>query len=144
LGAIAVVLVLSPLADVTALFPVVVTPTEWRVEDGRLLAPASGVTVSSDGALVLSAASADGPAPGSPHRASAALAIGPLGLAAPLWAASPLPFARRLLGALLAVALVLVLLHAVAGARISPLALVLAALPLAIDVGVSRLRRAAP
>jgi hypothetical protein len=142
LGAVAIVLVLSPLADVSALFPAVATPAEWRVDGRLLVAPASGVVVSPDGVLALlpaSGARADGQAP---HAASAALALGPLGVTAPLWAAAPAPLLRRLLGAGCSVVLALVLLHAVASERVPPAALVLASLPLAIDVVLGHFRRA--
>jgi hypothetical protein len=133
LGALATVLVSSPLSDIGALFPAVSAPTLWLF-DGAWSAPASGVTVAPTGALSLGAPlGADPIVAGPPGRLAAALAVGPLALVAPVWAASPARLSIRALGAGLAVGLVVLLLHAVAARIIPAAALVVAALPLALS-----------
>ncbi len=142
IGALTTLLLLSPLADVSALFPAVSTPAEWRFEAGRMIAPASGVSVAADGALELGLASA-GDAGGavSLHALSAALAVGPLGVAAPLWAVTSSAWHWRALAAAGSLALVLVLLHAVAAGRVPSVVLVLAALPLVMELLSGHFRR---
>jgi hypothetical protein len=133
LGALATALVVSPLADLSALFPSVSAPTLWLF-DGAWRAPATGVTVAPTGALSLGAPLVADPIfAGPPGRAAAALAVGPLSLVAPIWAASPASLPIRALGAALAAALAVFLLHAVAARIVPAAALVIAALPLALS-----------
>ncbi len=141
LGVVATVLLSSPLADVSALFPAVSAPTLWVVEPGALVAPASGISVSKDGVLTLLAIAGGDPVSAGPPRPwAAALAIGPLALVAPIWAASPSPWGFRLLGAGVALALVIFLLHAVAARTVSAAVLAVSAVPLAVSafVGYSK------
>lgn len=144
LGAIATVLVVSPLADPAALLPRVAAPTEWLLDAGAFAAPAHGVRVDAEGALGLGAA-LGAPAPSvPPERLAAALAIGPLALVAPAWAATPLAWRWRLAAAGLAAALGVLLLHAVAAGRVAAPAVVLATLPLGLTVLAGLRRRTEP
>jgi hypothetical protein len=138
----ALVLVASPLSDVSSLFPVVASSSAWSATPAGLLDPSSGVSVAASGAITLSDASVVPALAGAPTRAAALSCFTPLALVAPLWGATELGLAARLSGAALAFAAAVVLLHVVAAGRAPASILVLAALPLVPQLFVVKRSRA--
>ncbi|MCL4751724.1 MAG: hypothetical protein KJ015_16230 [Myxococcales bacterium] len=132
LGALAVAAVLSPLSDVSALFPVVGGASSFTPTDGGLWDPRSGVIYAPDGGVSFGAA-AEPRSLAPPTRDVAVGFVAPLALVAPVWGAAPLGLGARGGGAFLAFALSVLLLHGVAAARAPALCLGLGALPLALQ-----------
>lgn len=129
-GALAVGALASPWVDVGVLFPVMPLKAAWHLDAASLMARTVGVRVVPGGAIQFVGAH---PAPvrNTPGSLAALLAVAPLAAAAPPWAGARLSLLSRALGAGTAVALVVVLLHAVAAGRAPAVVLALAALPLA-------------
>lgn len=140
-GALSLLVLLSPLSDVRSLFPVVQGHASFTAVPAGLYDPASGVTHAADGSVTfgepLLAAAA-----GAPGKLAAALFLAPLSLSLPLWGGSALGVRARAGGAMLAGSLALVSLHLVAAGRAPAGCLVLAALPLAAQAARARHRGA--
>ncbi len=142
-GALAVGLLVSPWANVGVLFPAMPQQAAWHQQAASLLDPGVGVRVAASGAIVFVGAHPLR-APDAPGSLAALLAVLPLAVAAPPWAGARLSLLSRTLGAGLAVALAVVLLHAVAAGRAPAAVLVLAALPLAAQCLVGQRERPSP
>jgi len=136
-GAIGVSVLMSPLADVRSLFPGVVVHAVWRNMGGALVDAAHGVRVEPSGAILLLAAREAPALARGPSSFEAVLAIAPLALLAPPWACAPLSTGARMIGALGTIALIIVLLHAVAAARITPGWLVFGGVILAAQAAIA-------
>lgn len=143
IGLLSIAAVLSPWADPRALFPVATSPNAWRVDGSALLDRAAGIRVAATGMLQWLQPHPSAGAHFVASRGSAALALGPLALAAPAWVSAPLSPTSRALGAVLAVSGLIVLLHAVAAQRIDPAWLVVGSAPLLAQT-VWASRRPAP
>lgn len=132
-GALAVALLVSPWADVGVLFPALPSHAAWSPDAAALLDPASGVRVTASGAIGFVGARAAARAAAPPGQLAALFAVAPLAAVAPPWAGARLSLLSRALGAGLALGLAVVLLHAVASGRAPAPALMLAAVPLAVQ-----------
>lgn len=131
LGLIAVMLVASPVADASAVFPALRPAAQWTVTELGFQEARRGVSVSSRGALSF----LPGQAVSAPARhgqgLAAALAVGPVALILPIWVASAIRRWVRVAGIAGALTLLLLLLHAVAAGRLGAPWLVAVAGPLA-------------
>jgi len=132
-GALAIGLVVSPLADVSALFPSLVAPSEWRWQGAALVDAARGLRVEPDGRLQLlpGAQLALGKAAASGWAAGAAVA--PLVAVTPTWVSAPMGLAGRVAGLGATLACTVGLLHAVGANRLGAVWLVACAAPLALQ-----------
>jgi hypothetical protein len=144
LGFVACAVLVTPLADVTSLFPVLAVPGRWVVDAGALFDPLTGVRVLRDGTLALSA--------GQPGRGTAFVPTGPLALfvvmplalSMPPWSSAQLGWFARLGGALFTFGAVVVLLHAAAANRVGPVWMAFSALPIAAQALFAHARNYAP
>lgn len=137
-GAVALVVVLSPLSDPSALFPAV-TPAAWRVHGSGLVESQSGVFVNALGELGFGALQGMASPSYLPSRAAAALAIVPLSAVVPVWMTVVRSLSARLLGGAVVVLVTVVLLHGVAARQWSTLLLLGTGMPLLLQiVGRSR------
>ncbi|HMJ12596.1 MAG TPA: hypothetical protein VK524_14325 [Polyangiaceae bacterium] len=143
LGALAVALVASPAADVSSLFPALRAQAHFRADTLGFSDLRHGVRVDPHGALHWLASSVE-PQLRAQRGLEAALVTGSLSLVLPLWVSAELGVAVRVLGAALALGLVLVLLHAVAASRLGAPWLMSSALPLAFQALIGHRRRACP
>jgi hypothetical protein len=133
LGALAVAMLLSPLADATSLFPKLAVAGGWVQRATELVQPDRGVSVAPDGQLTLSGVAA---APGTgfvPTGLAAAMVFGPLGLVLPVWLSARVAAAPRAAGVFCSAAFTILLLHATAAGRTSPFWLPVGALPVALQ-----------
>lgn len=141
-GTLAVGLLVSPWANVAVLFPAMPQHAAWHRQAASLLDASVGVRVAASGAIAFVGAHPVR-APDAPGPLAAFLAVLPLAAVAPPWAGARLSVLSRTLGAGLAAALAVVLLHAVAAQRAPAAVLVLAALPLAVECLVGQRERPA-
>lgn len=137
LGAIGVLLLLSPLTDPAPLFPAVVRSTPWIPTLGALADPATGVRVVSDGSIAFDALMSEAELSYAPGRVAALSSIVPIALVTPAWASCPLGVAARLGAAFVALVLTIVTLHAVAAEELPTLGLIVAPLPLLLQAAWS-------
>ena len=137
-GAVAVAALLSPLADVESLFPVIAGKAAWTLEGGSLVDRAGGVRVAPTGAIELLDAAETTGARFRPTGAHAVLAIGPLAALTPPWITSPMKAGHRIVGGLAVGGLLIVLLHATAAGRVAPAFLMLGTSPLLVQIVASR------
>ncbi len=143
-GALAVTVAALPWSDPAALFPAVTTPAAWRITGAALFNPASGVVVRSDGAIALGHALPLAPDVFRLQRLSAVLAIAPLAVVTPVWVGVPARGWLRVAAVAAAAAATIVLLHAVAAARLGAPWLVAGTAPLLFQTlsGLRGARRA--
>jgi hypothetical protein len=140
LGIAATALVLSPLADPASLFPAVARPAVWVERAGALVDVAHGVTVDGAGAIAMASAQPLPEVVGVSGPLAAALCIGPLAIAGPVWLLARLGRLARAAGAGLTVVAVIVLLHVVAAGLGAAWLLVLASAPLVAQGAFGHLR----
>jgi hypothetical protein len=139
-GAVAVALVLSPLADVSALFPRIPVAASWLWDGAGLVNGPHGVRVSPTGEPELSGTQWAARALSAPTCWAAALAIAPLGLVTPAWVSAPLCLGGRAAGLGITLGLTVLLLHAAAAQRVGPGWLPVDALPLALQATLGHAR----
>lgn len=137
LGAAAVVVLLSPWADPTSLFPIMPSSEAWRLTRDGFLNAGQGAAVAINGTLTLF-----DPIPASragfvATASVAALFVAPLALAAPPWACCPTTGSVKLLTATGCTLAAVLLLHAVAARRLPPPWLLSPALPLLAQAAFS-------
>jgi hypothetical protein len=140
-GAVALGFLASPLADPSSLFPAIGVRHAWAPDARGLVDEASGLRILPSGALEILAITNPASGPSTPRTASALFAVTPLAIVTPIWVTSPLRLWARTTVALLALAVVVFLLHAVAAERLAPAWLVLAAAPLAVQAAAGHLVR---
>jgi hypothetical protein len=141
-GIVAVALVASPLADVKALFPAALGAPSWLRVGADFVNPAHGVLLGADGSSRFVAASAGHRDATAPGVRAALSAIAPLALVLPLWQSAPIAALRRAFCGVAALGLLLGLLHAVAARKVSDAALLVPALPLAVQAALAHRRGA--
>lgn len=139
IGAIAVIVLASPFADASSLFPAVETKGRFVVSGGSLIQPELGVVVSPHGAIDLLSTRSEVARAFAPGRGAALWAVAPLALIAPVWICAPARAATRGAVAVVSLALVVLLLHAVAAGRVPAPLLAAAALPLAAHAAYGHL-----
>jgi hypothetical protein len=139
-GSVAVALVLSPAADVSALFPKVACNVPWTWDGAALVSGSGGLRVTPAGVPELGGALTLPVALAAPTRWAAALAVAPLGLVAPVWVSAPVSLRARAVAVAMTGGLTVLLLHAAAAQRLGPQWLVCGALPLALQAVVGHVR----
>jgi hypothetical protein len=144
LGFFACVVLVTPLADATALFPVLNVPGRWIVDAGALVDPVNGLRVLRDGSLVVGAGQAGQGAAFVPSGAAALFVVMPLALAMPPWSSAQIGWMGRIGGALFTFGAVVVLLHAAAAGRVAPLWTAVSALPIIVQAIFAHARNYAP
>lgn len=144
LGLSACVLLVTPLADPSALFPVLAVPGRWVVDAGALLDPMNGVRVLRDGSLALSAGQIGQGAAFVPSGGAALFVVLPLALSMPPWSSAQLGWLARVCGALFTFGAVVVALHAAAATRVGPGWAAFCALPIAAQALFAHARNYAP
>ena len=143
LGALAVLSLLSPWSDVSALFPVVGSATSFTVVGSGLEDPATGALYSPDGSICFGVASEPASSGlAAPSRAAGLGFVAPLMGAASVWGAAPMGALMRVAAAGVTFVVSVVLLHAVAKGRMPAAIMVLAAAPMALHA-MAAYRRAA-
>lgn len=140
LGGVALAMVLLPITDVRALFPVVTHGTEWRKEREGLAAPALGVHVEPTGRVVRTPRRTDAPPAGAPGRTAVFAIVGPLAAIGPVWGAVSLTQTARLFGLAASAAAALVFFHAIAARGVAAGYGCIAAFPL-LAQGVTAILR---
>lgn len=134
LGGVAVALLASGASDPRSLLPHVAAPASWVAQSGSFVATDAGVRVSDSGVVTFLGRAAATPLPGAPARGAALLAIAPFALVGPLWLTAQIGRAARSGALVVSVLACIALLHAVAAARVAAPWLVLAVLPLLVQV----------
>jgi hypothetical protein len=137
IGAIAVLVLCSAWVDTRALFPAVSSSTTWAADGGTFVEPFSGVRVLPDGSLRVAEAMRSRPSGTVPGPLVAIVAVGPLAAILPVWLVAPLTSWGRAAAAALSGALLILLLHLVAGGQAPAITLVLAAVPLVLQAMVT-------
>jgi hypothetical protein len=140
LGLVAVILVASPAADVSAVFPALKPSAQWTATERGFQEYQHGVSVTADGRLGFMRNAAVSPVRRGQSLA-AALAVGPVALVLPIWVASAMRRWVRVAGIAAALTLLLILLHAVAAGRLGAPWLVAAFGPLALQVLIATRRQ---
>jgi hypothetical protein len=130
-GALGLILLLSRAADLRALFPTATATPAWVRVGAELWNPLHGVSVGPAGALRFTRVDTWEPSGVPPHELAALFALAPLALMLPIWITGTLSSTWRALAGVSAFALLVVLLHAVAAARVHCAWLALPALPIA-------------
>jgi|RhiMethySRZTD1v2_1073278.scaffolds.fasta_scaffold17722_6 hypothetical protein len=144
LGLVACVLLVTPWADASALFPVLSVPGRWVVDAGALVDPVNGIRVLRDGSLALSAGQAGPGTAFVPSGPAALFVVVPLALLMPPWSSAKMSWLFRLAGALFTFGAVVVLLHAAAATRVGPVWTAFSALPIAAQALLAHARNYAP
>ncbi len=139
-GALAVAMLLSPWADGEALFPVLSATTSWSLDGATLVEPNIGARAHATGELELFQAEGARPLGFESAPRAAVLAVAPMAVLSPPWAGARVPPWLRMASLGVALAMSVVMLHAVASGQVSPWLLPVSAAPLALVVGATRLR----
>lgn len=134
LGAVAVLLLLLPVSDVSSLFPRPPVSSGWVPEGGGMLSTEHGIRVMPDGSIGFATASPDSGDFLVPSRLQAVAVVLPLAIVLPAWLVIPRSARGKAFAFALALAATLLLLHAVAVRRVPTVALPLAALPLVVQL----------
>jgi hypothetical protein len=137
IGAVSALVLCSTWVDTSALFPAVSSSATWRAEGGAFLEPFAGVRVLPDGSFGVLEVVRPKPAGPRPGTVDALVAVGPLAVILPIWVIAPLTTRGRAAAAALTGALLILLLHLVAGGQARSVVLVLASLPLALQTIVA-------
>jgi hypothetical protein len=141
LGLVAVMLVASPAADVSAVFPALRPSAQWTPTERSFHEYQQGVSVTSKGGLGFMPSAAVSTPVRHGQSLAAALAVGPVALVLPIWVASAMRRWMRVAGTAATLTLLLVLLHAVAAGRLGAPWLVAVAFPLALQALVATRRQ---
>lgn len=136
-GVVAALIVLTPLADVTALFPAPPVTSGWTVDGARFFEPSRGVEVVADGTVKFVGAARGRAAFSKPEGWHAMSTLLPQALVLPGWLAAPLRPRTRAWGFGLTLALTLLALHAAALGRLSWVLLPLVAAPIGAQLAVA-------
>lgn len=132
IGALAVCALLSPWSEVRALFPSITLGASWYPVRNALEAPSLGIAIDAAGHIAQLQSRAANALP-SAGRVTALGVVLPLAFFAPAWAAVPLSSLARATGAALTATTTIVVFHALAVGRISPVAALCGGLPLALQ-----------
>jgi hypothetical protein len=133
IGAVAALLLCSTWVDANALFPAVSSSATWSADGGSFVEPFAGLRVLPQGSFRTLETVRPKPTGIGPGPLDALLAVAPLAAILPIWVVAPLtPWARAAVAAL-AGALLILLLHLVAGGQAPAIALVVATVPLALQ-----------
>lgn len=136
-GTVAALVLLTPLADVSSLFPAPPIDSGWHWRGDAFVEPLRGIRIDSTGAVSFIAErdrASEGLVPG---RLEAVSAVLPQALVLPPWLAAPLALRARVWGLAFSLALTLLALHAVALGQIPRLLLPLVAAPLGAQLALS-------
>jgi hypothetical protein len=133
-GALATLVLLSPWADLSSLFPRVTAGTPWVAVGQGLLDPEQGILVTRDGSIQAFTASRRGVEGQFSERAAALYAALPLYAMVPLWVAEARPSLSALAAVVCSAAALLVSLHMVAARAWPPWSLVAAAVPFLVTL----------
>jgi len=136
LGALAVLVLLLPVSDVSSLFPKPPVSSGWIAHGDALLSPEHGIRVTREGAIGFATTSKDASAFMGPSRFHAVGVVLTLAVVLPAWLVVPQSTQSKAFVAASALALTLLLLHAVAAERIPGAALPLVAAPLLLQLGL--------
>jgi len=136
-GIVAVLLLASPFADPSSLFPTIGTRGFWTEESGSLADASKGLRVWPHGEIEYFGETSIARVGVAPSRIGAALAVGLLGLIVPIWVTARTGVLSRAAMAMLSVGLMIVLLHAVAAGRVGPPWLLVSALPIALEAAIA-------
>ncbi len=136
-GGVASLLVLTPLADVTALFPEPPLTSGWTVGNNGFFEPKRGIEVVADGSLRFLEPGAGRAAFSKPGGWQAMSTVLPQALVLPAWLAAPLRPRTRAWGFGLTLAFTLLALHAAALGRLSTILLPLVAAPIGAQLAVA-------
>lgn len=110
----------APFTDVSSLLPAVRPVVGWILSPDRTVATAPGLVVNANGVVEMTAAAALPAFDRASALNGAIPCVAPVACAAPTWAATPMSLVARLSSGVLTALLVIVALHLVAAARISP------------------------
>jgi hypothetical protein len=138
-GCLAVMLLMSRWADVSALFPAFGPAHVWLPLGAALAEPFQGVVVEPGGDVYWTPRGGS-PTTMAPSASVAVASVAPLAAVVPVWMSAPLGLLTRLTGAGAALFLAVVLLHAVAAGRVPELTVTLAAAPLLAQATVGHRR----
>jgi hypothetical protein len=136
-GAVAALILLTPLADVSSLFPAPPISSGWHWQGDAFVEPVRGIRVEADGAISFITQQDPTKSALVPGGLEALSAILPQALVLPPWLAAPLAPRARVFGLLLSLALTLLALHAVALGQLPRLLLPLVAAPLGAQLALS-------
>jgi hypothetical protein len=140
IGALGLLLIVSPGADPSSLFPVATRADPWLPAGAELWNAAAGVRIDAQGGLRLAAAPPRQHSISTPDGLVALVATAPVAVVLPLWISARLGLVSRVAGALGVLALMISLFHALAASRTSAGWLSLAALPMAAQALVAHRR----
>ena len=136
-GGVASLMLVTPLADVSSLFPAPPLSSGWHWQGDGFVEPARGIRVEADGAVSFIAQQHRTRQAMGPGGLEALSAILPQALVLPPWLAAPLVLRARVWALLLSLALTLVALHAIALGQLPRLLLPLVAAPLGAQLALS-------
>jgi hypothetical protein len=130
-GAVGCVVLLSPLADATVLFPFAMPSDSWQAAGAGLVDVTHGVRVEPDGAIWIGAGSGVAVVT-RPRAVQALVVVSSLTVWVPLTVAIPGPTAIKTAGLTLALVVAIVVAHAVGAGQMSSGWLAISALPLVV------------
>jgi hypothetical protein len=134
IGLAAAVLVASPAADLSAVFPAVKATAHWTVTELGFREVQHGVWVDPERVLRFVPAVMPSITAAGVHDLAGALAVGPLAVVLPVWVAAAIPPWMRAAAVAVALTLLLVLLHAVAAGRLRAPWLAVGAAPMLLQI----------
>ncbi len=141
-GLLAALLVASPAADLSAVFPAVRASAHWTVTELGFSDAQHGVLVDFERALRFVPGVVPATAGVRVQGLAGAIAVAPLALVLPVWVAAGIPPALRAVVVAVALGMLLVALHAVAAGRLGAAWLAAATLPLLLQAAVAYWRPA--
>lgn len=136
-GAVMALVLLTPLSDVSSLFPEPPVSSGWLLQGDAFVEPGRGIRVEADGRVAFIDKQTPPAAFLNPGGVEALAAVLPQALVLPPWLLAPLRNAARAVGLLLTLALTLLALHAAALGRMPQLLLPLVALPLGAQLALA-------
>lgn len=128
---------LTPLVDVSSLFPEPPVSSGWLLQGDAFVEPARGIRVEADGRVEFIDKQSAPRAFLSPGGLEALAAVLPQALVLPPWLVAPIRMAGRAFGLGLTLALTLLALHAAALGRMPQLLLPLVAAPLGVQLALA-------
>ncbi|MBN1607973.1 MAG: hypothetical protein JW940_15155 [Polyangiaceae bacterium] len=133
IGAAAALVLCTTWVDASALFPAVPASATWAADGATFIEPFAGVRVLPEGSFRALEAVRPRGRGGGPGPVDALLGLAPLAAILPVWVVAPLASRGRAAVAALTGALLILLLHLVAGGQVPRIVLVLASAPLAVQ-----------